>query len=111
MAGQNNQEWIGSYGRTYRTDGCRIAQLLGQLGISSGLPKGYFSNCQPYPPLKVRTSQTNWQVEDLSLPRKVLFQLLLGFKQERVEEFSRYFMLGKFQFREAFFSNAQLDVS
>jgi len=75
------------------------------------LPEGDFTHGQPHLPLKVRASQTNRQVEDLSLPRKVLSLLLLGFKQKRIQEFALHGLLGKFQFRKAFFSDAQLDVS
>jgi hypothetical protein len=89
----------------------RIAELLGQLRIGSSLPKGDFSYGQPHLPLKVRASQTNRQVEDFSLPRKVLPQLLLGFKQKRIQEFALHGLLGKFQFRKAFFSDAELDIS
>jgi hypothetical protein len=75
------------------------------------LPKGDFTHGQPDLPLEVRASQTNRQVEDLSFSRKVLDQLLLGFKQKRIQEFALHGLLGKFYFRKAFFSDAELDIS
>jgi hypothetical protein len=111
MAGQNNQQGIGSNGCTYRSNCCGITELLGQLRIGYGLPEGDFTHSQPYLPLKVCTPQTDGQVEDLSLSRKVLPQLLLGFKQERIQEFALYGLLGKFHFRKAVFSDAELYIS
>jgi hypothetical protein len=45
------------------------------------------------------------------LSRKVLFQLLLGFKQKGLQKLSLHGLLGKLQFRKAVFSNAELDIS
>jgi hypothetical protein len=45
------------------------------------------------------------------LPQKVFLQLLFGFQQEWVREIPLRLLLGKFQFRKAFFSDAKLDIS
>ncbi|EST16272.1 hypothetical protein EDP1_3954 [Pseudomonas putida S610] len=81
MTGRNDRNRIAAIGSAYRSHGTGVADLLGDLTVRAGFPKGYAEQCVPHSSLKRRPNEFQGQIETLTRAGEVFGQLACGFDQ------------------------------
>ncbi|MNW49215.1 hypothetical protein D3C74_266240 [compost metagenome] len=75
MAGNGDQQRVGSDRRTNGADGGRFSDGLGDIRVRTGLPEGNVAKRLPYRELKRRSPQIEGEGETFAFGRQILRQL------------------------------------